>query len=321
MGENPPEIEESQVASERDDHSLDQEVSEFREFIDKIMPFLARFKNTPLVYPLYYFYFAFGIIFLIALALFDQFGEIELQFYISETAENVVFPLPVGELISVILLGGIFPLFALRAFELLRSQVSPDRKSYGTRLFVIILYVSFMILLIIGTVVHMVGNQLHAYIYEIEETMVIDPHTPLGNLKAGIYLWDEIIGHILIAVGYFGMMYINVFFALIDEDNLRARNDEMVFITLGGFLLGAGIAFGFIEGQAGYTFLYLAILLVVLIPIIMHKNKFHYHQKPFVYCALVLNIAYIVVIILFIVLFGVKPYYPYLYQPSELEIF
>ncbi|MHA1727773.1 MAG: hypothetical protein ACTSWY_03465 [Promethearchaeota archaeon] len=288
--------------------------SKIRKILSKI-----KTRNTPTIFPLYYFFFSFGIIFLISLALFNILGSFEVQFFIAETDELVTFHFPIGDLISVILLGPVFSISSLRTFELLRIKAGPNKKSYAKRLFIISLYITFIFSLNIGAFSHMIANQLHEFIYEIELEESILPNTPLGQLKIGLYLWDEIISHILIGIGFFGMLYINVYFDLINDDDVAIRTDETVSIIVLGFILGAGIALGFIEGQAGFLFMFGVVFLIFAIPIIMKKNKLQYSRNPFVLTGFFVCAGYIFMLLLWIgISGGIKAYYPFLYQISEL---
>ena len=303
----------------RSDQS-DTEKPEFHRILSKILPIFKKIQITNTVYPIFYFFMVYGITFLISIVLFQTLGSLKISFFLPENNEYVHFNLPMGDLVSVILLGGVFSFSALRAFELLRNNVDKNRKSYAQRLFVVVIYISFLILLIIGTVAHMVSNQLHEYIYEYELTQTITTGTPLGYLKTGIYLWDEIISHLFMALGFYGLLYVNVYMDLINDSPLSIKDWEVTHIIIGAILLGFGIAIGFIEGQCAMVLLFPAFILIILIAVVIKKNNFSFRKNPFAFYALILNLSFILSLIIYGILTGFRDNYPYFYQPSELDL-
>jgi hypothetical protein len=293
------------------------ERSELRKFLLKIIPFIKGIKNSPSMSPVYFFFYAYGFTFLLSLILFEIPSSIQIPFFFAETGESVIFNFPMGDLISVIIFGGVFSLSSLRAFELLREKIDPIKKRYEKRLFVVILYVFFMILLILGVLSHMIANQLNSYIHEIETEQIIIPNTPLGHLKSGIYLWDELISHILIGLGFYGMLYVNSYLDL-NSDGEKIRPIELFSIISAAVLIGAGTSLGFIEGQSGLIFLFFSVFLIFAIITIIKKNDLSYRKNPFVLCGLIMCVTYIITTVIFISFTGLKSYYPFFFQLSEL---
>jgi hypothetical protein len=301
-------------------HHTHRKRNELGQIILHRFPFLKKMKNTPTIIPLYYFFFSFGIIFLLGLALFNVFGSFKIDFTIAETGLVETFYFPVGDIISVILLGPVFSTFAIRTYELMREKVNPKKKKYIHGVLVSVLYITFVIIFNFGAISHMVGNQLHNYIYEIEiaQGYPIDPASILGALKAGIYLWDEVISHILIGIGFIGLLFINIHLDLISDEVIKILPYEFIMIVIGGFLLGVGTAIGFIEGQCAILCLILLGVLSILIIVIVKKNHYQYQKYPFLLCGLSMCIGFFVMVIIWIIYSGVKPYFPFLWQPSEL---
>ena len=291
--------------------------SELHEFLSKLFPIFKKIKVTKSIVPVYFFFYAFGITFFISLLLFDIPLNIPVNFYYAETGELTTFNFPLGDLISVIMFGGVFSLSALRSFELLRDRVDIKKKSYAKRLFVVFLYVFFMIILIIGVFSHMISNQLNEFIHQIESSIEINEGTPLASLKSGIYLWDELISHIFIGFGYFGMLYVNTYLDFNSESTPRLNKIETVSLWIYGTILGFGNAIGFIEGQSALIFCVFSLILIISIIYVIKKNKLKFRDNVFVLCSMISSVSYIITIIVYMIVVPLKGYYPFLCQLSE----
>ncbi|MCF2138776.1 MAG: hypothetical protein K9W44_01810 [Candidatus Lokiarchaeota archaeon] len=261
-----------------------------------------------------FFYGGYGLLFLFAIIYRLFLPVVTIPFVISELNKQVSFSMDLAELMDILLLGIVFSVNTLHVFEILEDQIPTKRywrNWYKT------LFITFLIIYNFGIISHMVANQLNEFMHSmIDEGTIIPPNSTLEQLELGLYFWDEIASHFFTGLGYFMMifLFLKMERKIDTKDEYNSKKDKL--LRLMSFFIGIGNAFGFIEGQWGLVFSGLLILILILILIQLIKSK--KHTKPFNVCSLSMIFGYLAFLIIYTIITGIKPTYPYIYQISEV---
>ncbi|MHA1727834.1 MAG: hypothetical protein ACTSWY_03800 [Promethearchaeota archaeon] len=249
------------------------------------------------------FYGAYGLFYVIALLYRRWLPSFTFHFWIAEKSQEVQFTMDLAEVCDILLLGVFFSINAFRSFIMLQDKDDPDKKIQGRFSFLL-----GIILLNIGVSLHMVTNQLHEFTHLMSESFIeSDPN--LTYLSLGLYFWDEIVSHLLIGLGFFILVFC---FLFVESKNYRSTSElKGWLIKLICIGVGLGIAYGYIEGQAAVPFFFVCI---ILIPTTLFKRR----KRPFHNATLLVCVGYIILVLVYGIITGVKPYYPYLKQIEEL---
>jgi hypothetical protein len=258
-----------------------------------------------------YFIGSYGLFYVIALLYRKFLPEYTIHFWIAELNKQVEFTMQIAEICDVVLLGILFSVNCFHTYNLLEER--QKKKIMRLRYYFII----SIIILNFGVITHMVANQLHEYIYKLEdEGVIIAAGSTLENLALGLYFWDEVISHILSGIGFFLLLILFIRMERTGQ-NIGDFSSKLTFLM--SFFVGIGVAAGLIEGQCGYIFFIVAIVLLIFIPVHMIGQK--YITKPFNAATLFMLIGYVIFTLIYVYLTGLKPNYPYIKQLSEIGSF
>ena len=256
-----------------------------------------------------WFFGSYGLFYVIALAYRLVFDEVSIPFWIAEKNAEVVITMHLAEIFDLILLGFIFSINAFHAFEIFESRTTRKKRSR----------VYFMIGIIIlnaGVWIHMVTNQLHEYIYKMEEAgTIIEAGSHLEELALGLYFWDEVVSHLLTAFGFFFLVYLYCQLEMRNENTIEFNETYLKLICMA---VGMGMSFGLIEGQAAAAFFFVSLFMLAVISLEVVFKKKKWKLNPFTTATIYFLIGYIIFTLAYVYLTGMKPNYPYIYQMSEL---
>ena len=137
-------------------------------------------------------------------------------------------------------------------------------------------------------------------------------------LYIAIYYFDELLGHKLVHIGIYGFLIGLMVVQFWHRGDPELSYYDKVGIYLWPTAIGGVYAITVIEGQAGFDFW---ILSLVLIGVIVYYIKFKglkLRENLFIHIVLVLSIAFVISTIVYAGITGLKPGYPFFFQPSEL---
>lgn len=264
-----------------------------------------------------YFYGSYGIFYVIAFMYHIYLPSVTIPFVIAEFDEQVKLTMDLAELFDLLYLGIIFSVNAFFTFNWLSTLLPRNKQLKKTTQ---IIFMISIIILNFGVVTHMVANQLNEYMHALVASgELITPGSNLEQLQLGLYFWDEIASHIFTGFGIFCLMLL--FLRMEKRNNVQnlVTTKKDIWIRIMSFAVGGGIAFGLIEGQAGALFLGISCLLLIYILLMMIRTK--YRDKPFITNTLFVLVGYIVFTVIYALITGLKPMYPYIKQISEVSNF
>jgi len=276
------------------------------------MPKLTKFKEQSK-------FLIFLIIFLLTLLLFYKiipflyYGGIRIFIYISELKKIGSFWMSTRNTCEIILMG---PVFAIIYYFLMKQLIIEIDKEQGKNKYYVVLIeigvLVFICISVMGHAIHVLFNNVSRVYYDFNGGM------DTSELYSLLYYSDEWLGHHLIHVGYFGYIIMALFVEFLAKENRKLNKDELLYAILCG--IGLSIIFTYIacEGQAAVMVLTLCCVLLIIELIIIIMKNISILERPILMCTLINNIIVIGFFILWVIIFGIKPYYPFIYQPSEL---
>ncbi len=276
-------------------------------------------KLTPLKES--YKYLNFLIVFLLALLLFYviiprfYLGSIDFWVNISELNGAVGHFSTSVKLVGEIILMG--PAFAVIYFFLMKYLISDIDEEQGKNKYYINLIeigvVIFISISCTGHIVHVLFNEINK-IY-INSYNVMDT----SELYSFIYYFDEWLGHHLIHIGYFGYILMALLAEFLGKEHRKLNWDEIIYTFLSS--IGLCIIFGYFtyEGQAAFMMLILCTLLLIIEVLVVFKKKVNVLNYPILLATIACNMMVIGFFIAWTLVFGLKPYYPFVFQPSEFN--
>jgi len=172
----------------------------------------------------------------------------------------------------------------------------------------ILLFIMFMVIFSIGWGMHASMNTVSSFSFggKIPKIDDIEVHEM-------IWFYDEIMGHLLIYLGYYGLM---LSFCHHEKQSLElmTKNETLLFIFFGAFW-GAGMVAGVIE--SGFTLFVLVINTISIIYILQswekseEKLRTYLQKRPFTLFYLIQTLTLMPFLIVYYAVFG-------LIQPSEV---
>nr|MDO8112619.1 hypothetical protein [Candidatus Sigynarchaeota archaeon] len=285
-----------------------------------------------------YFYITFAVAIGIAYFVGQYLPAIPTSFIIAETGEVVPLDFDIAPLVEVVMLGPIFCVTSWKANNMLKANIPVPDDDYGLRRLLNslnALYIGCITIVMAGGALHGMANLIHNMLKA--EGLTSNP------VYYTAYFWDEILSHYMIPGGYFGMLFIN---AALDSrvdhacppaspgksrsGKMELARGEAIVTIIMAIGLGFVWTYALLEGQAAfvYWFVFLGCACVIIslkiraIKAIKNKkaSKWHFSiwKNPYVLLALVFCIVNAILVIIWAAVFHLKPFPPFLYQPSEV---
>ncbi|MBD3228022.1 MAG: hypothetical protein GF329_07515 [Candidatus Lokiarchaeota archaeon] len=253
-----------------------------------------------------------------------------LGFFIPGLIEiNIIIPVNVSELgtsgagqffvwrldkiIEIILMG---PLFAVVFYFLIKKitkkiDLKQGKNKYWIRIleFGIVLSIG---ILVAGHFIHLMfdyTNYLYRQVGGYDTT----------ELFLFIYWSDEWLGHHLIHYMYFTQLVLALGTEFLIDNHRKMRWDEIAISIVLGF--GIFVVFGFstYEGQAANHLMILSLILLIIEILVILFKKINPIKYPILLSTVISNVIVISFYFFWIFSYRFKPYYPFIYQPSELS--
>jgi hypothetical protein len=265
-------------------------------------------------------YIIFLTIFLITLLLFYRIipilysGSVDFWFNISELdGASAYFSTSVRLIWEIILMG---PVFAVIYYFLMKYLLKDIDESHGKNKYYIKLLevgiITFICLTCMGHIVHMMFDHA-SRTYYIAHGKQMDT----SELYSFLYFADELIGHHLIHIGYFGYVFVALMAEFLGSDHKKLNWFELISVFL--LSIGLGIVnYTTFEGQTAFIILILYCILLGIEVIVILIKKINPLKRPILLVTIITSLIVIGLYIWWIAMFGIKSYYPFVYQPSEL---
>lgn len=278
------------------------------------MPKITPFKETS---P----FFKFLVIFLITLLIFYQVipriisESVNFTIKISELDGQLgSFSVTLRIILEVLFMGPFFAIIYYFLIQYLKKEIDPEEgKNHYYIIIIDICVITFISISCMGHIVHMMFDKASwLYYYANNEQM------DTTELYSYIYYSDEILGHHLIHIGLFGYLITGLFIELLVEPSHKMRWDELIYTILLGIGMSL-IGYATFEGQAAFMMVILWGFVLLFELIFVFTKKYNPLQRPIMLSILINCVIFINVFIIWVIMFGIKPYYPFIFQPSELR--
>ncbi|MBA7643414.1 hypothetical protein ES703_51139 [subsurface metagenome] len=262
-----------------------------------------------------WFFMGYAMCYLITL-LGDYFS-ITISYWISELDQEVSFVIPAQDLIEIFLMGPVFSVITWKVFKSIFLDEQILLKEKLSTKWITALEVIFFVsvcTMCLGNAIHKVVNDLNRRAFDVTK-ILSDPL--YADLYYAIYFWDEIFGHMALAVPLMILMSMFMGGLLFSPPSRDLKWFEWLFITLVGIGYGIVWFYGFAEGQATFVLLLINVGLVLFIVATKFKKKKCIRDHPFVWVVLIEALIFITCSIIWGLITGLKPYYPFFKQPGE----
>ena len=272
--------------------------------------------------------FCLGYLILVGIPLIFKYLKVWFEFdlRITETGDLLYLRIGLRDIVDLILTGIIFPLYAWKIYTSLKTELVITKKADGQQEIPSIsvrefremhnnfepwdLFYLFNLFMYSMTVMaHITMNNIHGKAEEFYGS----------TLFSEVYFWDEYIGHLLIAIPIYCMLLTLWVNSIGLSSNIVLNKTQAVFLVIISLGSGVGIALSFVEGQCAVVLAFLNILFVGLLVFFRLKKGKEISKNPFQAFILFFLVGFFVALVIWIQISGVKPYYPYLFQFSELE--
>ncbi|MHA1340610.1 MAG: hypothetical protein ACTSRZ_17910 [Promethearchaeota archaeon] len=287
---------------------------------NKSFKFVLDFKSQNA--QIFWFFILWGVCFGVGYLFKGKY--IYIPFWISELNQRFYTPFYLKDIIDLFFLNIIFPFFAIKTRNLVikdknMNNFFPNKKSTELNNGLIskknFWYVFFLIIFIFGNTSHILINRVNSLVQSL------DPNNIYTEAYRFIYFFDEYFGHLVLSIGFLGMATIN----LSDQIKVKCRNLnilEKICVIFFGLGFGAVFAATLMEGQSTFPILiYYVVILIYLINNIRKITKYQTKNSskslwkyPILIFFLLNSIGFILFSIIYGIIMGIKPYYPFFIQ-------
>jgi len=211
---------------------------------------------------------------------------------------------------DLIFIGPIFSIFALKVFRNC-INTEPYKSKINERTSKILNYVLILGIAIwnTGNAVHIIANWLNSLAFK---TIDYD-----NGLYHQIYFWDEFFGHTVMAIGFNIIFYVIIYILMQAEESKSITKKGILTLMITSTSIAIGTLFGYMEGQTGLLIMIFYISETIFATLLKLKNNIQTLRSPMFLFILLTTLVYIIGAIIYGVILGMKPYYPFFKQPGE----
>ncbi|MHA1309800.1 MAG: hypothetical protein ACTSQO_02630 [Candidatus Helarchaeota archaeon] len=297
---------------------MNQEIDHNSESIKSIYHQIQGFFKNPFDYKLslkslFWYLIALVSCYLIS-SLFH--GSINIPVNISELPNGAgqFFPFPLPDIIELIFMGPIFTLiyFIIMKIMIKKIKIEKKRDSYISE-FLELISILLVGILVAGHFIHVTYNYA-SHLYDLQFGGY-----DTSNLFLFLYWSDEWLGHHLIHFAFFFQIILFLIVEYKLNDHKIMSWDEIalsVSLGIGLFIL---LGWATYEGQCAFPLMLLCFILLIVEIIIILIKRLNPLRFPLIFITMISNIIVIGFYFFWIFSYGIKPYYPFIYQPSELS--
>ncbi|MGQ4832584.1 MAG: hypothetical protein ACP6IS_01645 [Candidatus Asgardarchaeia archaeon] len=160
-----------------------------------------------------------------------------------------------------------------------------------------VIFLVFLTYFILGYGIHFVGNEINNFLNESVELA---------------YLYDEIIGHILMYLAIVVISFIFGYIQILNPIRKNLSTYDFIYLVSSGILFGILSGFGIMEGQTPYFGYVVAPMLIALLLYYMTSKKTKFQKLPFIVFLITELVTMIIFTIIYWTVFNGFP------QPSEI---
>jgi len=229
-----------------------------------------------------------------------------------ETTAIVWFEIPLVTLLDIIIISP----FAMIMFyyihkSLLIQPVSSDIKPSEMKKNIIRgLFFGACISFIAGVIMHAVANML--------DGILGNPVPPSGDLQIAIYFFDEVLGHKLIHAGIIAFLIGCMILQFWHRNDEYLSKLDIFGIYFWPSAIGVGYMLALVEGQAAFDILVTSLVLIAIILYYIGFKGLKLSENRLTHFVLILLIAFVISTIIYGIVTGFLPGYPFFQQPSRL---
>ena len=249
-------------------------------------------------------------------------SPVKINFYLSEQNRIAFYVLNIKDILDLIFIG---PVFTIISFILLKRILEDFNQNHDlenmevNESFYYSLYLIAVVIFNYGNIIHVLMNRLNAQII----TEYNDKY-----FYYYVYFLDEFIGHFLITLGFFIIFCemcilhtINLKFNNYTKNNekILLENSEHLIHSLFGIALGVATALTYLEGQCAFFFLVANTITLIFLILFSKTKRIRFKENSLLILFTLMTITFSLVVITWAFIFGIKPYYPYYYQISEVR--
>ncbi len=250
-------------------------------------------------------------------------GTIEIPFTITETGDVNVFRINAGDMLEIVawsfglVIAGYF-LVAVNLETWERNELLPPRK----RNLLSHTFTIAALLIAGGNLVHVFFNQFDAMVEDLAST-----NMDAWNLFVLVYFIDEHVSHAMLHIGIMLVLGIAIDsepIADLPGEVTSAKAKTTMAAMLLGFSMGAIQIYAAVEGQCGLIVLVGSWAMLVTSLVVHYKrgdcsfDTLRPFERPYLGFLFCFVIAATIVALLWGLIFGLWPDYPFFKQPGEL---
>ncbi|MHA1793933.1 MAG: hypothetical protein ACTSVI_14930 [Promethearchaeota archaeon] len=265
--------------------------------------------------------------------------KFQVSYYLSELDMQVSFDFAMDDVLDILLPGVLFSLVLWKVFEM-SCQMMPDGLAFPEKehssgderhsqdsgrnvrelKFLKYLMVTLIVLYNIGNGVHVISNHLNKIALRYSRDFSDPLYSQLYN---EIYFWDEIFGHLLMAIPLFLILLVYLIGIVnhVATSSKKIKPYWWVFVILSAIGFGLEWFYGWAEGQCLLVSSILEmILLITIVYMASTRNKKitgYLKKHPFITFMFIQAMFFISATVAWGFVIGIKAQYPFFYQPGE----
>ena len=237
-------------------------------------------------------------------------GSIDIWYNISElNGASAYFSISMRRIWEIILMGPVSAVIYFFLFKYLKEEVDETNRSNRFYMYLVDIGVIFFIcILCMGHVVHMLFDYANSIYYQTHGNQM-----DTSELYSFLYFSDEMIGHHLIHIAYFGLFSVALLIEFLGKEHKRMNWSEVSAVII--LAIGLGIVYyTTFEGQAAFMLLILYVILLIIEILVILIKKINPLERPILLTTMITSLIVIGLFIWWIVNFGIKPYYPFIFS-------
>ncbi|MEM3086671.1 MAG: hypothetical protein QXT68_05975 [Halobacteria archaeon] len=186
-----------------------------------------------------------------------------------------------------------------------------DKPGEGRPFLLDLLLVSSLFLFFAGFGLHWAANSAHNTMDHIQGLPKIHNHSGPAPGFGLVYFYDEILGHKMTYLGFFGLLLAGCWLQLLADTGVLSRRQTVLLaaVSVAG---GVGGAFSALEGQTPLEGIVLSGAAALGLILLMRRRKEAWARRPVVFYTVATSVLIVVMELVWLARFGG------FYQPSEL---
>jgi uncharacterized integral membrane protein len=224
---------------------------------------------------------------------------------------------------QLLFLNLLWPIIAWWVYRDSKKAIFDHNPKYNYKMIWDYIFLILIFFFIVSNTCHVVVNRINGtllYQEYIRDVILFDPEHGMSAGYLLIYYYDEYLGHLgMMAPLFFGQL---VIFRNQLKNPQYLKDIHLIELMLLVILaIGGGLfnSYSLMEGQSNIPLLVLHLLIIPLFLWLLFGKKFKFKENPMFLFFLLQTVGFLIYSIIWIAMTGLKPYYPFTYQPSELN--